>query len=102
MRWPCQFRRIPEGGSSLPNLDHQIVAFDELRHDETESVFRATNIMDRHDVGMVQPGEYAGFNQKRFHVLGVGDSSNGWHLDGYRSVEVIVVSKIDPSKPALT
>ncbi len=58
--------------------------------------------MNRHDVGMVQLGKDSGFNEKRFHILGVGDSFRIWHLDGYRAVEVIVVGKIDRSKPALT
>ena len=62
---------------------------------------RPTSI-DRHDVGMVQFGEDPGFVEKRFHILGVGDSFRVWHLDGDRAVEVIVVSKIDPSEPALT
>ena len=51
---------------------------------------------------MVQLGEDAGFNEKRFHILGVSDSFRVWHLDGDWAVEVIVVSKIDPSEPALT
>ena len=51
---------------------------------------------------MVQLGEDPGFNEKRFHILGAGDSFGVWHLDGDRAVEVIVVSKIDPSEPALT
>ena len=33
---------------------------------------------------------------------GVGDSFRVWHLDRHRAVEIIVVSKIDPSEPALT
>ena len=97
-----QFRRIPEGQSSLSHPDRQIAAFDELRHDEAESVFRATHVKDRHDVGMVQPGEDSGFNEKRLDILGVGDSFRVWHLDGDRAVEVIVVSKIDRPEPALT
>ena len=86
----------------MSNPDRQIAAFDELRDDEAKSVFRATHIEDRHDIGMVQFGEDTGFNEKRFHILGVGDSFGVWHLDGDRAVELIVVSKIDPSEPALT
>ena len=97
-----QLRRIPEGRSSLSHPDRQVAAFDELRHDEAESVLRATHVEDRHDVGMVQPGEDPGFNEKRLDILGVGDSFRVRHLDGDRAVEVIVVSKIDPSEPALT
>ena len=40
--------------------------------------------------------------EKRFHILVVSDSFRVRHLDGYRAVEVIVVSKIDSSEPALT
>ena len=88
--------------SSLSHPDRQVAAFDELRHDEAESVFRATHVIDRHDVGMVQLGEDSGFNEKRLDILGASDSFRVWHLDGDRAVEVIVVSEIDPSEPALT
>ena len=88
--------------SSLPHPDRQVASFDELRHDEAESVLGATHIEDRHDVGMVQLREDSGFNQKRLDILGSGDSLGVWHLDGDRAVEVVVVSQIDPSEPALT
>ena len=57
-----QFRRIPEGRSSLSNPDRQVAAFDELRDHEAKTIVRATHVVDRHDVGMVQPGEDAGFD----------------------------------------
>ncbi len=57
-----QFRRIPEGRSSLSNPDRQVTAFDELRDHEAKTILRATHVMNRHDIGMVQPGEDAGFN----------------------------------------
>ena len=97
-----QLRRIPEGRANLIHPDRQIAAFDELRHDETEPVFRATHVMDRHDVGMVQLGEDAGFNEKCLGILGASDSFGIRHLDGDRAVKVVVVSEIDPSEPALT
>ena len=53
-------------------------------------------------MGMVQLGEDPGFDQKRLDILGASDSFRVWHLDGDRAVEVIVVSEIDPSEPALT
>jgi hypothetical protein len=67
-----QLRGIPERRSSLCNPGRQIAAFDEIRHDERESVIRAAHVEDRHDVGMVQFGEDPGFKEKRFQVLGVG------------------------------
>jgi hypothetical protein len=51
---------------------------------------------------MIEPGEDSGFSQKRLDVLRVVDSLGVWHLDGNRPIQVIVVSKIDPSEPALT
>ena len=66
-----QFRRISERRSSLCNPCRQVAAFDELRHHEAKSVFRATHVMNGHDVGMVQFGKDLGFNEKRFHILGV-------------------------------
>jgi hypothetical protein len=97
-----QLRRMPEGGSSPIHPERQVGAFDELRGDEAESVFRATHIEDRHDMGMVQLGQDSGFTEKRFDILGAGDSFGVWDLDGDRAVEFIVVSEIDPSEPALT
>ena len=60
------------------------------------------DIVDRHDVGMVQLGEDSGFVEKGLDILGVGDPLRVGHLDGDRAIEVIVVSKIDPSESALT
>ena len=51
-------------GRACSDPDRQVAAFDELRHDEAEPVFRATHIVDRHDVGMVQLGEDPGFNRE--------------------------------------
>ena len=52
--------------------------------------------------GMVQSGKDAGFVQIGFHILGVSDAFRVRHLDGDRAVEVVIVSKIDPSEPTLT
>ena len=60
-------------GSSLSDPDRQVAAFDELRDDEAEAVVRATHIVDRHDVGMVQPGEDAGF-------VRYASTSSGWAI----------------------
>ncbi len=58
--------------------------------------------MYRHDVGMVQPGENAGFGQKCFHMFGTSNARGVRQLDGHQTIEVIVVRKINPSEPALT
>jgi len=49
----ANFRRLPKGRSILFDLDCEIAAFDELRHDETESVVGASHVINRHDMGMV-------------------------------------------------
>jgi hypothetical protein len=51
---------------------------------------------------MVQSGEDPGFNEICFQIIGASNSFRVWYLDGYRPVEVIVVSKIHPSEPTLT
>ena len=97
-----QFRRVPEGRSSLSDHDCQIAAFDEFRDHEAETVFRTTHVMNRHNVGMAQLGEDFGFYKNRFHILEVGDSFRIWHLDGDGPIQIIVVCKINPPEPTLT
>ena len=95
-----QFRRLVKAGASLSLiLVRQVAAFDELRDDEAETVVGATHVVDRHDVGMVQAGEDAGFVQVRLDILGVGDSFGVRHLDRDGAVEVVVVGQIDPPNP---
>ena len=96
------FGGIPYGWSSLSNPDREIAAFEKLRHHEAESVFGATDVEHGHDIGMIQLGEDTGFGEKRIHMFRVGDSRRAWNLDRDRTVEVIVVSEIHPSKPTLT
>jgi hypothetical protein len=57
--------------------------------------------MDRHEMGMVELGEDSGFNKERLGILRAGDAIRVWHLDRYGAVEIVVVSQIDPSEPAL-
>jgi hypothetical protein len=58
--------------------------------------------MYRHDVGMVQPCENAGFGEKRFRTIGMSNALWVRQLDGYRTIEVIVVGKIDSPERAVT
>ncbi len=97
-----EFRRFAESGASLSHSDRQIAAFDELRDHEAEPVFRATHVMNWHDMGMVQLGEDASFVQIRLHILGMGDTSGVRNLDRDRTIEVVVVREVDPSESALT
>ena len=60
------------------------------------------HVEHRHNVGMVEAGEDAGFAQVRLNILGMSDAFGVRHLDGHRTVEVFVVGQIDPSEPALT
>ena len=58
--------------------------------------------MDRHDMGMVEPGENSGFDQKRFGILGACNTFRVGHLDGDRAIQIIVVREIHRPEPALT
>jgi hypothetical protein len=53
-------------------------------------------------MGMVEPGEDAGLVQIGFHIPGISDAFEIRHLDGDRTVEVVIVSEIDPSESAST
>ena len=62
----------------------------------------STHIEDRHDGGMVQPGEDARFVQVGFHILGVSDAFRVRHLDRHGAVKIVIVGEINPSEPTLT
>ena len=97
-----QLRGLPERRSSLPDPGRQVAAFHELGHDEAESVVRAADVEDRHDPGMVEPGQRPGFREKRLDILGTTDAFRPRHLDGDWPVEVVVAGQVDPAEPALT
>jgi hypothetical protein len=50
---------------------------------------------------MVQLGKIAGFGEKRFHIRGMSNALRVRQLDGYATIKVVVVSKIDSTEPAL-
>ena len=79
----------------------KVAAFDELGDDEAETIVRATHVIDRHDMGMVQAGKDAGFVQVSLDILGMGDSFRAWDFDRDGAVEIVIEGKIDPSEPAL-
>ena len=45
-------------------------------------------------MGMVEPGENSGFDEKRFGILGACNTFRVGHLDGDRAVQIIVVCGI--------
>ena len=89
-------------GRACPDPGRQVAALDELRDDEAQAVLGAAHVEDRHDVGVVQAGQDAGFGEVRLELLGLGDAFRVRHLDGDRAVEFIVMGQIDPPEPALT
>ncbi len=86
----------------MTDPDRQVAALHQLGDHEAETNLRATDVEDRNDVRVVQPGEDAGFVQVGFHILGLTDPLGVRHLDGDRSVEVIIVRQVDSPEPALT
>ena len=85
--------------SILPDLGSKIAALDELRHDETESVVGASNVINRHDLGMVQTGEDASFVQVCLHILGLRVSFGAGNFDRNGAVEIIITG---PERPHRT
>jgi hypothetical protein len=49
--------RIPERGTAPRHPGRQVAPLDVVRDHEAEAVVGAPDIVDRHDVGMIQPGE---------------------------------------------
>jgi hypothetical protein len=48
---------------------------------------------------MVELGKNAGFGEKRLDILGIGDPFGVRNLDRNRTVEVVVLGKVNPSEP---
>ncbi len=89
-------------GRAWSILDRQVAAFDELRDHEAEPIFRATHVMDRHDMRMIQPGEDSSFGQISLDILGASDPLRVRHLDGNRTIKIVIMTKIDPPESTLT
>ena len=63
-----QLRRLPERRPALPEPVRQVAPLDVLGDDVAEAVLGAADVVDRHDVGVVQPGEGAGLGEERRYV----------------------------------
>ena len=56
--------------------------------------------MHRHNTGMIEIGDRAGFCQIRFGVFWFGDQLGMGHLDGDQPIQLLVVRQIDESEAA--
>ena len=85
----------------LPDPDRQVASFDELGDDEAQTVVGATHVMNRHDMGMVEVGDDAGFGQVCLDILGPRDSFGAGNLDRNGAVELLVIGQEDLTEAAL-
>ena len=92
----CDFDSLSEGG--YRGLAQRL-AFDQLKYDEGPIV-RFASIVHRHDVGVIEFGDGAGFAQQARLTLraecGAAD-----HFDGYGPIEHGVIGTIDCAHAAL-
>ena len=65
-----QFDRFVERQPGLLEPRGEVGAFDVLRDDETGELLGAADIVDRHDVGVIEVGDGAGFGQVGFGIFG--------------------------------
>jgi hypothetical protein len=79
----------------------QRAALDEFGHDETGEVFAAANIINRDNVGVIEIGDILGFGQVSFDIFGARNQPAVGYLDGNVTVELLIVSLIDPSEATL-
>src|SRR5262249_31111291 len=84
------------------NLRRQVAAIDEFRHDEAQAVLGATQIMNGHDVNMIEAGENSSFGQIRFGIFGPGEAFTVRDLDRDIALELVVEAAIDNTEPAGT
>ncbi len=96
-----QSRRLREGESAFRDPVGQIAALDQLRDDEAESVVGGPDIVDRHDVGVVEGGEDAGLGEVGFDSLAIAHPAGVRHLDGNGAVQLFVASQVDAPEAAL-
>ncbi len=61
----------------------------------------AADIVDRHDVRVVEVGDGAGFGQIGFGVFGASHQLGVRHLDGDEPLQLVVVGEVDEAEAAL-
>ena len=69
-----QFRRLVKTGACFLDPGGKVASLDVLGDDEAQTVVGAPHVINRHDVGMVEAGDDAGFVQVCLDILGARHS----------------------------
>ncbi len=93
-----QFCRLSVRRTSLLNLRGKVAALDQFRDDVAQTV-RGAEIVNRHDVSVIETGEYTGFGQICLGFF-LGKSLSTWNLDRHGPFQLVVMSEVDPTEPA--
>ena len=97
-----QFRRFGVGEGGLLHSAAKARAVDVLRDEEARELRRAADIVDRHNVLVVQVRQHPGFVQVRFDIGRLRCQFPVRHLDGDLPPQLIVVRQVDQPRPAFS
>jgi hypothetical protein len=95
-----QFDRLVDRQPGLLEPRSEIGAVDVLRDDVAGKLVRAADIVNRHDVGVIEVGDGAGFGQIGFGGFGAIHQLAMRHLDGDRTLQLSVVSQVNQAEAA--
>src|SRR5262249_53402655 len=79
----------------------EVLARDELRHHETQTV-RAAPIVNRNNVRMVKTGENPCLGEIGLGIFAPGNTLAVRHLDGHVALELVVVAAVNDAETART
>ena len=96
-----QFDRFVDRKPGLLEPRGEVGAVDVLRDDEAGAVLGAADIVDGHDVRVVEVGDGAGFGQVGFGVFGPSHQLAVRHLDGDEPLQLVVVGQVDEAESRL-
>ncbi len=107
--WACPSADSPSRSSrSVRSTRQRPVALDELRqvgsfddlHRVPQQAGAAADVVDVHDVGVVEPGSELRFAPESFNGLGILGQFRVQHLEGHLALEVQVAHAVDQAEPA--
>ena len=97
-----QRRCLVEGESRLVHLPGKVASFNETRDHEAEAVVTATQVVDRHDIRMIETGDGARFTQIRIGVLAPRQAVWVRNLDRHVPLQLLIAAEVDGPKSART
>ena len=95
-----EFRRLVGRGAVVLDFLGQGAALNEFRDNETREFGRAANVVYPHDVGVIEIGDGAGFDQISLGVFGGGHPMPVRHFDRHGAAQLVVISQINEAEAA--